>query len=696
MSRRPHAIMPRLHPTLAHSTLLSLALLAAAGCGTSPSIDAPPPRTQDERMAWWREARFGMFVHWGLYAIPAGARNGRTDHGEWIRDSAQIPIGEYERLQPQWNPTAFDADAWASAAAAAGMRYLVLTSKHHDGFCLWPSRETDWDVGNTPGGRDILGELAAACRRHGVQFCTYHSIMDWHHPDYLPRRGWEAATRSADGADFDRYERHLHAQVTEIVQRYRPAVMWFDGEWEPTWTHARGVRLFDLCRSLSPWMLVNNRVDVHRTGMSGFSDDREARGDFATPEQEIPATGLPGVDWESCMTMNDHWGWNAADTHWKSTKELLTNLIDIASKGGNYLLNVGPRADGTFPPEAVQRLAEIGAWMQQNGESIHGTTASVFDALPFGRCTVRQGDASTRLYLHVLTPPANGDLLLSGLGNRVLRAFVLGDTTPGLTVRRAGTAVHVQLPKGEAGPLPTVVAVDVDGAPVVYRTPRIAAESEQFVRELPVTLTAQNPELVVRYTLDGSDPTTASPAADGPVTVRTTCTLKAASFHRGAPVSGIAERRFTQVAPLPPVKVLPQAGGLRTRSFAVDWQRIPDDRGGLVAEREFASATIALPKQVGEHRALCYSGFLDVPAADMYRFALASDDGSKLWLGGDVVVDNDGLHATEERRGAIALGQGLHPIELWWFNRTGDVSLRLCWARPGEAFTDVPASALRH
>lgn len=291
--------------TLGLSALLLATALFAPSCQSTPH----PPADHDERMAWWRDARFGMFLHWGLYAIPAGrwdqGPKAGTDHGEWIRTTAQIPRDAYAELQPQWNPVDFDADAWVRAAKAAGMKYIVITSKHHDGFCLWDSEATDWDVANTPHGRDILQDLSAACRRHGLKFCTYHSIMDWHHPDYLPRRGWET-DRSTDGADFDRFERYLHAQVTELIERYRPAVMWFDGEWEKTWTHERGVRLFELCRRLAPEMIVNNRVDVHRQGMQGFSANDEAVGDFDTPEQEIPSTGLPGVDWESCMTMNRH------------------------------------------------------------------------------------------------------------------------------------------------------------------------------------------------------------------------------------------------------------------------------------------------------------------------------------------------------------------------------------------------------
>jgi len=238
------------------SLFLLVALCGACSSSGDKGPPADPKAEQDRRMAWWREARFGMFIHWGLYAIPAGEWNGTTSYAEWIRDSAKIPLEEYEKLQAQFNPVKFDADAWAKLAADAGMKYLVITSKHHDGFGLFDSAQTGWDVGGTPFQRDILAELSAACERRGVRFCTYHSIMDWHHPDYLPRRPWES--RPAEGADFERFEKYLGAQVTEVVQRYRPGVMWFDGEWENTWTHERGLALFDLCRKLDPAMFVNN------------------------------------------------------------------------------------------------------------------------------------------------------------------------------------------------------------------------------------------------------------------------------------------------------------------------------------------------------------------------------------------------------------------------------------------------------
>jgi len=651
-------------------------------------------------MAWWRQARFGMFIHWGLYSIPAGTWDDRTDHGEWIRDSAQIPVATYERFQPQWNPVKFDAEKWATMAAKAGMKYLVLTSKHHDGFCLFDSKQTDWDVMNTPSHRDVCKELAAACKRHGIAFCTYYSIMDWRHPDYLPRRPWERATRPEAGADFARFERFLHAQVTEVIEQYHPAVMWFDGEWENTWTHERGVALFDLCRRLAPGMIVNNRVDVHRGGMGGFSDAQEAKGDFATPEQEIPAIGVPGVDWESCMTMNRHWGWNAADTDWKTSKELVQNLIDIAGKGGNYLLNVGPRADGTFPDQAVERLREIGRWMDENGESIHGTTASVFDKTPWGRCTVRAGDKVSTLYLHVF---ADGDnvvpLPLPGLANKVRSVRVLGGRGHCSPMPKSGEREKPDylLTMTRPDPIATVVAVEIEGRPDVTRTPKVVAESELFVHHIDVKVEQPSPNVVTTFTVDGSAPIASSPRANSIIRIEDSCLLRTASFRDGELATAVVVRPFRKVDPSPAVEPVATRPGLHLlRRDGVDWQTIPDDRAGFAPATPDTTATVTLPKAIGEHVALRMQGFLDAPDDDLYRFALTSDDGSKLWIDGELVVDNDGLHSTAEKRGERALGKGLHPIEVVWFNRTGDVALSLGWARAGAAFEPVPAAALRH
>jgi alpha-L-fucosidase len=237
-------------------------------------------------MTWWREARFGLFIHWGLYAIPAGEWQGKTSYAEWIMNNAQIPVAQYEGFRARFNPAKFDARQWVRTAKDAGIRYIVITTKHHDGFCLFDSALTDYDVMSTPFRRDVMKELTDACREEGIRVGWYHSIMDWHHPDYLPRREWEK--RPAQGASFERYVQYLKGQVRELLTKYGPIdVMWFDGQWEGTWTHARGLDMYRYVRSLQPDIIVNNRVDKGG-GDFQLTRDTSFAGDYGTPEQEVP------------------------------------------------------------------------------------------------------------------------------------------------------------------------------------------------------------------------------------------------------------------------------------------------------------------------------------------------------------------------------------------------------------------------
>jgi alpha-L-fucosidase/acetyl esterase/lipase len=449
--------------------LVSIGYLQKA---TAEKPQAESSGQHDQRMQWWREARFGMFIHWGLYAIPAGEWEGKTNHAEWIRDTAHIPVEQYDKFVGQFNPVQFNADQWVRIAKNAGAKYIVITSKHHDGFCLFDSKYTDYDVMSTPFRRDIMKELADACGRQGIKICWYHSIMDWHHPDYLPRRKWEE--RSAEGADFQSYVTHLKNQLRELVTHYgKIGVLWFDGEWEDTWTHQHGQDLYNYVRSLDPDIIVNNRVDKGRRGMAGLNKEGDFAGDFGTPEQEIPATGLPGTDWETCMTMNNHWGYNSHDEHWKAKEDLIRKLADIASKGGNFLLNVGPTAEGTIPQPSVERLEAIGQWMQLNGQSIYGTSASPFAKLDWGRCTQKQlPDGTTALYLHVFQWPTDGKLIVPGLQNKAGKAYLLADTTQAvLPIAQKKGQIVVSVPAQAPDPINTVVVLTVDGRPVAAASP---------------------------------------------------------------------------------------------------------------------------------------------------------------------------------------------------------------------------------
>jgi len=467
--KHEHRIRRRTYPAIISAVLCTLWI---AGCRQeavkSPSGGLPggkPTLSKDERMEWWRDARFGMFIHWGLYAVPAGEWKGKQipGIGEWIMERADIPVSEYEQLAKQFNPVKFDADEWVHIAKNAGMKYIVITSKHHDGFCLWDSKVTDYDIVDAaPFKRDVLGELSRACKKQGIRLCFYHSIMDWHHPDAQAPFYPNYNDSKQSNPNFARYaENYMKPQLKELITNYGPlGVLWFDGEWIGDWTEPQGKDLYNYVRGLQPDIIINNRVGKGRKGMEGLSKgDQEYAGDFGTPEQQIPAKGLPGVDWESCMTMNDTWGYKSYDHNWKSSEDLLRKLADIASKGGNFLLNVGPTSEGLIPGPSVERLAAMGEWMKVNGESIRGTTASPLGEVPWGRCTAKPG----KLYLHVFDWPANGKLEVPGLKDQVRKAYLLADKKRAtLPVTRGGEdTVVVTVPEKSPDRINTVVVLEI-------------------------------------------------------------------------------------------------------------------------------------------------------------------------------------------------------------------------------------------
>jgi alpha-L-fucosidase len=431
---------------------------------------------RDERMKWWREARFGMFIHWGVYAVPAGTHNGQQIGriGEWIMNRGKIPVAAYKAYAKQFNPVKYDADAWVKMAKDAGMKYIVITSKHHDGFALFDSKVSDWDmVDATPYGKDLIKPLAEACRKHGLKLGLYYShAQDWGNPGgaaarKLTKEGWA----NPDSARIDAYTAANSGhwdpaqttktmsqyiddiavpQVKEILTNYGDiAVLWWD---TPTGMTDEYAEKLNAQLALQPRIITNDRLK--RPNFPG---------DYKTPEQRIPnLEELDGKDWETCMTMNGTWGYKSYDNNWKSTETMVRNLIDIASKGGNYLLNIGPKADGEFPEQSIKALKEIGAWMKVNGEAIYGSKASPLQPLSWGRCTRKEQNGNTTLYLSVFEWPADGKLVVPGLKNKVLSAKLLTNGKS-LKTKSDDKGIAIETGSKPAELIATVIKLEVKG-----------------------------------------------------------------------------------------------------------------------------------------------------------------------------------------------------------------------------------------
>lgn len=380
----------------------------------------------EKRMQWFVQARFGMFIHWGLYAVPA--------RGEWVRSNERMPEEKYMPFFREFDPSAADPKAWVQAAKEAGMGYVILTAKHHDGFCLFDSELTDFKSTNTPMGRDIVREFLEAGREAGLKVGLYYSLIDWHHPDfphhgdrYHPMRSDPAA--SNEERDFERYLAYMHEQVKELCTRYgRLDVLWFDFSYNQLRGEAwRANELADMVRTLQPGILLNNRLEVSGEGFGSLAQGEPApcHGDFVSPERMVPPEGLfdpqgRPLYWETCTTMNHSWGYCAGDPWYKPAPFLLKKLVECVSKGGNFLLNVGPDGNGRIPRQAMDTLKYLGQWMQINGESIRGCGPSGMEKPEWGRITRRENV----LYLHIYEN-ALGPLPLYGIPAEKIRAMRL-------------------------------------------------------------------------------------------------------------------------------------------------------------------------------------------------------------------------------------------------------------------------------
>lgn len=358
----------------------------------------------EKRVKWFTEARFGMFIHWGIYAVPG--------RGEWVKSQEKIPDEVYDRYFEEFDPDMYDPKKWAKLAKKAGMKYAVLTTKHHDGFCLFDSAFTDYKATNTKAGRDLVREYVDAFRAEGLKIGFYYSLLDWHHPDYPhmtdrhhPMRG--NPDYPDEGRNFDRYLDYLHNQVRELCTNYgKIDIIWFDFSYaDMRGEKWRATELVNMVRELQPGILIDNRLEGSGSEQGSLmtGDPLPYHGDFACPEQIIPPRGLvdakgKDVVWEACVTMNNHWGYCRTDGYFKPASMVIKKLVECVSKGGNLLLNVGPDARGRIPDESVKILKEVGRWMERNSESVYGCGKSTLPKPDYGRLTQRDGNT---LYIHV-------------------------------------------------------------------------------------------------------------------------------------------------------------------------------------------------------------------------------------------------------------------------------------------------------
>lgn len=414
------------------------------------SVGQQAPESSDDKVQWFKEARFGMFVHWGLYSVLGGTYNGRTMpdttlpngkswYAEWIQQRLEVPDAVYQALVAEFNPVRFNAEDWIREAKNAGMKYFVITAKHHDGFALWDSKVSDYDLAASPlKGRDILGELVAACKKYGLKYGFYYSHwQDWEHPQgAIPY--WKPARESRD---FEKYwkEKSL-PQILELIERYNPDLLWFD-----TWDEeakelinpTRRDELISLVRKLSKKCLINGRIAMHNPG---------EQIDFLEMMDNSYPKELLDKPWQTPATMNHTWAWHSRDFNWKSSGQMLRYLVSNASKGGNYLLNVGPKPDGTLPLPAVRRLREMGAWMLTHGEAVYASHP--VDGIETGKgvvLTQKHSNDRRILYVHIMEEQADNIIKLAIAVDKVQRCQLL-ETGEELKLTKDGTGLMVQLP----------------------------------------------------------------------------------------------------------------------------------------------------------------------------------------------------------------------------------------------------------
>ena len=432
------------------STSSQLNAQYSGGGEAFPGLTSPK-----ESMAAFQDKRFGMFIHWGPVTL-------RGEEISWSR-GREIPINEYDKLYESFNPVLFSAEQWVTASRTAGMKYIVITTRHHDGFSLWDSKFTDYDMASTPYGKGILKELSEECQRQGIAFGTYYSICDWYRPDYpvvYPYQDSEAARaeKPMDEAmqeQMDGYITFMKNQLEELIVDYNSFLIWFDGEWEWAWTHEMGMDMYAYLRGLKPDILINNRVDKGRNGMEDRERSPVFAGDYATPEQQI-GTFDNKFAWETCMTIGNQWAWKPEE-ELKSTKECIQTLARTIGGDGNLLFNVGPMPDGRIEQRQLDRLQEMGDWVSRNQEAIYGTRGGPF--LPTAQMvSTHKGN---RIYLYLLEDAGKSLELSLEKSVKVKEAFFL-DGSISLQMKRTKDHLTISLPETLPDAPATVIVLELD------------------------------------------------------------------------------------------------------------------------------------------------------------------------------------------------------------------------------------------
>lgn len=692
--------------------LVWLLTAGVAGQDRASSIEYQPRwESLDRRPApeWFLDAKFGIFIHWGVYSVPAFTHPG--GYAEWYYRSFQRSGSEaqrfhhrvfgtdfrYEQFAPRFKAELFEPDAWARILARSGARYVVLTSKHHDGFCLWPSpHRPGWNSVATGPCRDLVGDLTAAVRKTGLRMGLYYSLAEWTHPLYT----WTFPRAENNPQRY--VTEHMIPQFKDLVTRYQPSLLFMDGEWDhraAEW-HSEDLMAWLFNRpELRDELVVNDRWG---------SDTRFKHGTYFATEY---TKGMENTDhpWEECRGMGASFGYNRNETaeSYASARQLIQMLVRLVSNGGNLLLNIGPAADGRIPEIMEERLLQMGEWLARNGEAIYGTrrwkhagegdelryTASRDGATIYAIATRWPGPV---LNLRKVRPRDGSSVRLLGVEEPLAWRF---DTRDGLFIE-----IPDRLRDRFDDPLSAAYALVIDGAeapvtpPPAILTPEAAVTGPQlFIERQTVILDTTVKEAVIYYTLDGSEPGPDSQVYREPLLLTATATLRAQAIAPRQVKSDMAQARFEKADLQPPAETAgPLSGGLDWSYYELPLEKLPDFNSLTPAKRGISPDLTLAGRGRDDFFAFRFSGLVDIPRAGIWEFALESDDGSLLLLDGRTIIDHDGLHGAEPgKSGAAALAKGLHTIEVLYFEREGDQALTLKVRRPGGAWEAMPAGWCR-